>query len=227
MIDVFIAGGVEIPIDAVVHTWEAHTLVFTTSLRSHETRAIVNHWTAAENPPDRVFANMKNHRNALTQKLEPLSVHFVVDAIGEVWQFADTDARCSHCKAHEANSWTVGIEFVCRGDNFAAPQRGHIRQRSSGVIHGDRVSYDDLTAAQIQTGIRLNEALCKVYSLPMRVPETSTGELYNTELPAKYIARFAGCLAHFELERKKRDPGLTLMLAIQERGRELEPRPVA
>jgi N-acetyl-anhydromuramyl-L-alanine amidase AmpD len=221
-IGAFIARGVDVPIDAAVHRWTEHGMHFTCGTR-RETRMVVNHWTAAENSPPRVFESLRDRRNARGLP-EPLSVHFACDALGELWQFADTEARCSHAKAHGANNWSIGIEFICRGDNFAAPSKGIVRDRVTDLIHGKLTTYDTLTPAQVATGIRLNEALCRVYGLPFVVP-VKAGEVYATELPAAYVARFRGCTAHYQLEAKKRDPGLRFMRALRDYADVMSPPP--
>jgi N-acetyl-anhydromuramyl-L-alanine amidase AmpD len=225
---IIIVDGQKVPIDAVVHDWYKTGLEFKNRPKRRSTRVVVNHWTAAENRPEQMFEYMHAHKN-LAGKSEPLSVHFAVDALGELWQFMDASSRGAHCVAHGANDWSVGIEFICRGDNFAAPQKGIVRTRSTGVIHGSLVAYDDLTRAQVRTGIVLNEALCKAYSLPLQVPEKN-GDVYATELPDKYIERLQGSVTHYMLELKKRDNGLTFIRELRDHYRTLSsptPRGVA
>jgi N-acetyl-anhydromuramyl-L-alanine amidase AmpD len=218
----FIARGESVSIAGVdVHTWIEHGMHFTSRMRALPTRAIVNHWTGGENGPSDLYRNLREHRG-LAGIPEPLSVHFAVDAGGEVWQFADTEARCSHARGHGANSWAIGIEFICRG-TAGSPRWTVERERRHDRIHGRMVSYDDLTGAQIETGIRLNAALCEVYKLPLVVPE-SRSDVISGELTAAQVVSFRGCLGHLHVEAQKNDPGLTLLRAIGAFGR-LKPLP--
>jgi N-acetyl-anhydromuramyl-L-alanine amidase AmpD len=223
-VNAIVVRGCHRPIDAIVHTWVKTGLHFTCRMRPSRTRWIVNHWTGSENPPETLHRNMKNAVNSLTKKPEPKSVHFAVDALGEIYQFADTDARCAHAKAHHGNSISIGIEFICRGDDDKMPSRGIVRERQSDIIHGAIVTYDDLTAAQIAAGVELNEVLCAEYKIPLAVPRRGN-DVYSTELPLSFLARFHGCVGHYMLEKKKRDPGLSLMRAIDARARALQPPP--
>ena len=208
-----ITRGVEIDVPFAVRTWKETRYRFHAARNRLLTRAIVVHWTAAENPPAAVFHNMS---------AENLAVHFIVDSSGTVWQMMDTDDRGVH--AGTANAWTIGIEFIGRGSNLKAPVRATIRPRVTEDIHGREVVYDDLMPRQIAAGVKLCETLCNLYGLPLQVPTTSAGELLTGEMSDEYTARFVGVCGHLHLERTKVDPGLTLLRAIQERGRALSDR---
>jgi N-acetylmuramoyl-L-alanine amidase len=208
-----IVRGRPIAVRAIVHGWEKTGLHFTALARTSKTRVIMNHWTGAENPAVQLFENLRRSR---------LSVHFAVDVTGEVWQFMDTEAYGAHCRAYGANAYSVGIEYICRGNNLGAPTRGIIRQRKIDTLHGARVTFDDLSQAQIFAGVALNEALCGAYGLPMRVPELPTGEVLGDVLSAREAAQFTGCAGHLEWEAKKVDPARTLLQEIRDRGRQLQ-----
>lgn len=212
-----IVHGDSVRIDAPVHTWHETGCKFEAPMRG-TTRAVVNHWTGAENPPRHLFENLKRRSN-LAGKLTPLSVQFAIDPMGDIWQFADADARCQHAGAI-ANGWTIGIEYINRGSNRTAPRRGVVREARTETIHGRTILYDAMTPPQIASGVELNELLCRVYELPLRVP-TLRGDIYPTMLPAPLVASYLGALAHFQLNLNKFDPGLELMRAIQARGETL------
>lgn len=211
-----VVGGkaVELRAPWPVHLWTETKMHFTAAARTRPTRAVINHWTGAENPPDRLFENLKKGR---------LSVHFAIDVTGEIWQYMDAHAYGAHCAAQGMNAFSVGIENIGRGNNFGAPNRGILRQRAFETIHGTKVMYDDLTPAQLGAGVALNEALCLAYGLPMRVPEHPKGDVLSLVLSARDAAAFSGCAGHLHFEPKKIDPGLGLLRAIRDRGRALSP----
>lgn len=180
---------------------------------------ITNHTTGAENSPHQMFANMQGHRDEETGAPEPLSVHFAVDPEGRIYQFADTELRCSHVGTL-ANAWTVGIEFICRFTNLNAPRKGTVRTRATDFIHGHAVVYDALTDKQLSIGVKLNEALCELYDLPMQAPLAPSGDVWATVLEGPQLTRYRGCTGHLHYRRAKSDPGLRLLRAIQERGQE-------
>ena len=214
-----IVRGQEVPIGTTVHTWATSGLFFMCRARSEPTRAIMNHWTGSENAPRDVFQHMRDARDELGRP-SPKSVHFFIDQLGEIWQCADTDARCAHAKAMGANAWSIGIEHICRGHNFKASQRGYIRPRVTDIVHGVKLTYDELTPAQVYASCMLNHALCKAYDLPMRVPEKD-GDVLSTTMPPKYAATFRGVLGHYMVERLKVDPAVRLMRSLNAYAREV------
>lgn len=182
------------------------------------TRQITNHTTGAENTPHQMYHNMMTHE--AYGKRSPLSVHFCVDPEGKVYQFADTELLCAHVGT-KANAVTVGIEFVCRFDDFdKVPHKGVQRLRITDRIHGKACTYDALTPAQITTGVALNEALCDLYNLPLVVPMSPAGNVWATALTDTQLSGFKGCTGHLHYKPGKRDPGLRILRAIQERGEE-------
>jgi hypothetical protein len=222
-VSAIIVRGQSVPLRLQVHTWHTTNLFFTCRVRTEETRAVINHWTGSENPPAALVSNMKRAVDA-DKKPAPKSVHFAVDVLGTVYQFCDAHARCGHAKAHGANGWSVGIEFIGRGDDFKVPSRGLTRDRVTDLIHGELTSYDDLTQPQIMAGVELNKTLCQAYGLPLVVP-VKEGLVYPTECPERYLETFRGCMGHLHLEKKKRDPGLTLLRAIRTAGQNLSSPP--
>lgn len=201
-----VCRGLPIDVDFPVRTWAEHHLQWTGRHRT-VTFVVVNHWTAAENPPAAVFANM-------TQK--KLSVHFIVDQGGVVYQTADTELRCAH--AGDMNAASIGIEFINRGSGTTTPNRGHARKLVTETIHGKRVRYFEFTEPQLRAAVKLNRALCGLYGLPLRVPLDDAGQPLARELVPHELAKYSGCLGHLHLESTKMDPGLGLLRALRDAG---------
>ncbi len=223
-----IMRGMRIDIGIRVLTFAETGFEFVGRERTH-TRAIIAHVTGSENPPAAVYENMCTH--AAFGKRMPLSVHFVIDQKGAIYQMADTEMRGAHAVGkggdRSANSWSVGIEFIGRGADWKpVPARGFTRPRAVETIHGVRTAYDELFDAQVTSGVALIEKLCGLYGLPMRVPEDARGEAVLKELDDHAYDTWRGVLGHAHVERGKVDPGLKILRAVQARGRALT-RPVA
>jgi hypothetical protein len=214
MLHAIIVKGESVMVDALVRTWHDHGLKYELPPRS-TTRAVVNHWTGSENPPRALFANLKARTNK-QGKVTPLSIHFAIDQLGEIWQFADADARCQHAGAI-CNGWSIGIEIINRGQDRRVPTRGIVREGRHEIVHGRELSYAAFTPEQIDSAVALNESLCSAYGLPLRVPHLR-GDVYPTVLPAALIASYTGALGHFQLDLDKVDPALEVLRAIHARG---------
>ncbi len=217
-----VARGMPVEIGMVVRTWQDHGWRFMGRNRAY-CRAIVCHWTAAENPAGVMYRNMMNHsvynEKTKTRDAQPLSIHFAVSQKGLVYQLADTELRCVH--AGDANAWSIGIEFIGRGSDLKRPQKGFLRERVTERIQGQKVSYDELLPAQIEAGVKLIEALCHLYQLPIVVPEDGTGAVKLERLDDKTLDRYRGVIGHMHCHPVKYDPGAALLRAVQARGKEI------
>lgn len=214
--------GMPIPVDYAVRGWAETGFRFQGRSRTITT-AIVLHATAAENPPATVYHNLANHaayttRGDETSKIpQPLSIHFVVDKDGIVYQMADTELRASHCAAHGLNNLSIGIEFINRMTT-TVPARGVERELVAEAIHHRRMRYYELLPAQIRTGVRLTRTLCNLYGLPYRVP-LEAGEPMLYALPEAKLRTYTGILGHAHAEENKVDPGLGILRAIADAAR--------
>ncbi len=225
--DIYVRGQ-RVDIGLRVMTFDETGFEFVGRPRTH-TRAILCHMTGAENPPAAVYNNMSRH--AVYGKRQPLSVHFVVDQKGVIYQMADAEMRGAHAigKGGErsANGWSIGIEFIGRGADWKkVPARGFHRPRATEVLHGVETTYEELFPAQIHAGVRLCEALCRLYNLPLRVPEDAHGGVFLRELGDDAYDTFRGVLGHLHVEPGKVDPGAGILRAVQARGRAAS-KPVA
>lgn len=198
-----------------VKTWLDTGMHFGPARMRLQTRWVINHWTGAENSAEQTYRGMREHRNALGMP-EPLSVHFIVDQLGEIFQCADTEARLAHCKAGGGNTYGVGIEVINRGHS-KNPSKGFERSRMNETVHGQLINYGAFFPAQIEAVIALNRSICAAYDLPVRVP-LKDGDVYAGVLPDAYREGYRGCLGHFHLERGKVDPAIDILRRIHESG---------
>lgn len=195
---------------ARVRTWHETGLLFERCRRRKRTDLVCLHWTGAENPPANVFRNMR------AVKPQPLSVHFMIDQAGDIYQMADANAFCAH--AQGVNDRSVGIEIISRGDaGREVPTRDIERDTVIEVIHGKQVKYAAFTAEQVTSTLALVRALCEAYALPMRVP-TADGEVLARAMVEDELERFRGVIGHLHTRAGKRDPGLRLLRLVHGHG---------
>jgi N-acetyl-anhydromuramyl-L-alanine amidase AmpD len=201
------ARGQDVPLWPAVRPWTETGLGFPGLAMRDATKLICLHWTGAENSPAQLHANLVR---------EGLSVHFAIDQLGVIWQFADTDALCAHAKG--ANERAIGIEIINRGSNLTAPDKGVRRAQLTETIHGVKVTYAAFTPQQTEAAILLVTALCRAYKLPMRVPMLGS-DVYASELPPAVKNAFTGVIGHLQWSQgRKLDPGLSLLRLVHARG---------
>lgn len=174
--------------------------------RAHPVTAVVLHHTGAENPPDRMFHNLRNRQPG------PLSVHFAIDQAGKVWQFADpAETVCSH--AGEANGYSIGIEITSRGT--APAVQGWEREAYTDTVHGRRGAFLRFYRAQMLAAYELCEWLCMSFGLPMLVPGEPGDRARRTVMTREELARFRGVIGHYHVTERKRDPSPHLLDEIK------------
>lgn len=195
---------------ATVKTWHETGLLFDKPKPRHEaTTLVVVHWTGSENAPRSVHANLQ---------AEGLSVHFVIDQFGVVWQMCDVNALCAH--AEGVNVRSVGIEMISRGNARNVPTRGVERPVITERIHNQPVVYAGFTVEQQVACIQLVSTLCAHYQLPMRVP--MDGEhVRATRLTPNELRTYRGVIGHLHAmppKRTKCDPGLRMLELVHMHG---------
>lgn len=192
-------------VDAPVTTYrERQDLSFPKLRQRAETRAVVWHHTGGENGAVGVHA---------TLLARELSVHFLIDSLGSIHQYCDTEARCSHAGA--ANGYSIGVEIANRA-NRVTFARGIRRTLVREEIHGVDATCTTFVPAQLASALALADTLSAAYGLPMAVPMFGA-HVHAGVVNASELASFRGHLGHFHVSDRKRDPGLVLMEAIAAR----------
>ncbi|KAA0213206.1 MAG: N-acetylmuramoyl-L-alanine amidase [Leptolyngbya sp. PLA3] len=165
-----------------------------------------------------------------------LSVHFMLDLDGTIYQTLDLKERAWH--ATKANSRSVGIEIANIGAyppgdatltrwythdgaglRMVIPGDGGVRtpgfvarparpQPVRGVVQGQRLEMYDLTDAQYDALIHLTAALTQIFPLiACDYPRDAQGALVQGVLSEEEWEGFAGVLGHFHVQQNKVDPG--------------------
>ncbi len=157
--------------------------------RRTETKAVVLHWTGGEGGGAQVFRVLKERG---------LSVHFLIDRQGVVWQYADAALRCAH--VGPGNARTIGIEMTNAANGKSTVYPPYVE-----TIHGKRFRCTPFSPEQTATAKVLVKALCDAYGLPFATPSIST------VLEPKVLREYRGVLGHFHFTRRKVDPGNKLL----------------
>lgn len=162
-----------------------------------------------------------------------LSVHFMLDVDGTIYQTLDLKERARH--AGSANDRSIGVEIaqmgayakpetldkwyerdvsgVVRLKNASAylPSRGLLLARNDlikGEINGTLLHQYDFTEAQYDALIRLTAAINRVLPrVALVAPAHGTGDVTNHVLSAEELANHRGLIGHYHLTKDKSDPG--------------------
>ncbi len=167
--------------------------------------------------------------------LRGLSVHFLLDVDGTLYQTLDLAHRARH--AGSSNSRSIGIEIAHFGaypkgsktlkqrwqltsdgleinlpENLGPPPGGPFFAASAemheGRINGSQLLQPDFTEAQYVTLSHLTDALIKIFpKIKRQVPRLANGDVDPNVLSADSLANFQGVLGHWHVTKKKIDPG--------------------
>lgn len=193
-----IAGNDPIYCGADVRHWMDTGLGFGPRRPRKSTRAVVLHWTGGTGDAKQVHATLRKRR---------LSVHFIVDEQGVVWQCMDADAIGAHAGGAKAtlsaNPWSVGIEIVCPGNRRAEGWTMDFER-----IHGVEVAVSQYRPAQAIAARQLCRALCDAYRVPFIYPEHAKAMSRNE------LSQWRGLLGHLHVTPQKLDPGSRILSQI-------------
>lgn len=147
-----------------------------------------------------------------------LSVHFMIDTDGTIYQSLDVKERAWH--ATRANSRSVGVEIAHPG-GYPVDQSGvldewyrqhDVKPARSGAIIGDIQGQPyrmyDFTAAQYESLIQLTAALCTALPrISCDYPRESDGRVINHVLTESQFLSHHGLIGHYHIQQEKQDPG--------------------
>lgn len=147
-----------------------------------------------------------------------LSVHFMIDTDGTIYQLLDVKERAWH--ATRANSRSVGVEMANIGAyppeqvsllNEWYAQHPVKPARSvavSGTIQGQQYVMYDFTAAQYQSLIQLTAALCGALPrIACDYPREPDGLVINHVVIEDQFQAHHGLIGHYHIQAEKQDPG--------------------
>ena len=166
-----------------------------------------------------------------------LSVHFMLDLDGTIYQTLDVKERAWH--ATSSNTRSVGIEIANIGAypvdepapfdawyrrnadrvELSNPALESLRKRGAilrpareelvvGKIQGKTLRQYDFTPAQYEALIRLTATLCALFpEIRCDYPRDNAGKLRLEKLPDADLRSYQGILGHYHIQTNKVDPG--------------------
>jgi len=155
----------------------------------------------------------RSHDTYETLQQRGLSVHFILDDDGTLYQTLDVRERAYHIGGN--NAMSVGIEIDSRavaGKYPDAYDEAHQKKYKVGprrvkldTIHGMKIKGFDYSDAQYATLIKLAKVLLEVFPLiKSDFPRNSAGNVIKTELTSP--KKHQGFICHFQVTRHKVDP---------------------
>jgi len=163
-----------------------------------------------------------------------LSVHFLIDLDGTIYQTLDLKEAAHH--ATKANGRSVGVEIANVGaydaddprsplgrwygtddqgrTTLKVPGEGGPTYRPSrdepvvGTVQGRRLRQYDLTSAQYEALAKLSATLAAIFpKLPLDAPRGADGQVLDCKLKDDLYLGYAGLLGHYHVQANKVDPG--------------------
>jgi hypothetical protein len=208
--DFIICNATNIPIgwDKVVHwTDEGGLSAKKGCYREHYgTRDVwyfVNHWD--------VCLSARRCQSVLDKR--GISVHFLLDNDGTIYQTMDTSHIGWHAGGRTANNHSIGIEisnayypkYQSWYEKNGFGKRPLIKQAR---VHGKRMSdHLGFYPVQIEALKALWKAISVAYDLPLDTPRKDDGSEYGHVHPDTVKGNFRGFIHHYNLTRKKIDCG--------------------
>ena len=145
-----------------------------------------------------------------------LSIHFMLDADGTVYQALDA-AREEAWHARPTNRWSVGIEV----NNPVSPRFAAATGRAveAVTVHGHEERALAFTPAQVHAVILLAGALSDALGVPRVLPAgDGPGGVSATVDPRVASGEFRGHAGHYHVTDAKWDPGTSLWAPLREAG---------
>jgi N-acetylmuramoyl-L-alanine amidase len=166
--------------------------------------------------------------------LRGLSVHFMLDVDGTIYQTLDLKESAWH--ATISNQRSIGIEIANMGA-YAEGEKdpfekwyekdgdgyrlkvpdGHLRTPGyvgrpvrfvTGTIQGRNLRQFDLTPEQYDSLIKLTAALCRIFpKLKCDAPRDAQGNIVPHKLADEEWKNYQGILGHYHVQKNKVDPG--------------------
>jgi N-acetylmuramoyl-L-alanine amidase len=149
-----------------------------------------------------------------TLKARGLSVHFMIDVDGTIYQTLDVKERAWH--ATKANNRSVGVEMANIGafpiDQANLLQLWHANHPAAqsvfGEVQGKMLRMYDFSPQQYESLIKLTAALCRALpEIKCDYPRDGSGHLITHVLSAEEFANYHGILGHYHVQVEKFDPG--------------------
>ena len=174
--------------------------------------SFVNHWDVCLN--SKSCAKVLNNRG--------LSVHFLIDNDGTIYQLCDINHMCFHAGS-KVNKSSIGVEIA---NSYYPKYQSWYKKRGFGerpIISGESVhghKMDDFMGfypVQIQALQALWKSINESVGLPLDCPVDSEGNTLKTVDAKCARGTFKGFISHYHITKKKIDcAGLDIQKLLKE-----------
>lgn len=145
-------------------------------------------------------------------KKRGISVHFMIDNDGTIYQSLDTNDVGWHAGGRRWNDWSIGVEisnaYYPKYQNWYAKRFGPRPVISGAKVHG-RSMKDHLGfyPVQMQAAQALWEACAAAHGIPLKTPRNDSGGEYGHVHKPSVDGDFRGIIHHYNLTSRKIDCG--------------------
>jgi len=180
---------------------------------SRKIRLFTNHWD--------VCLSSRSCQSVLNKK--GISVHFMIDNDGTIYQSIDMQHACWHASSERANRASVGVEisnayYLKYQDWYIKNGHGQRALVENSRCHGkDLDPYLDFYPVQIRALKALWKAIHEGLEIPYEAPLSQFGNTStNYEQNVKY-GDFKGFVSHYHVAKNKKDcANLDIKLLLEE-----------
>jgi len=173
---------------------------------------IVLHWTAGEGHASTTKATLDRR---------DLSVDFVIDRVGTVWQMNPNPLKYKTQHAGWMNERSIGVEitnFGYRKELSDVPRKGRDRSHTLSYVQGRRLKLADFYFAQERAVKALCDVICYACGIPRQVLREKDGVMCTSKALNASLKEFSGVVGHYAVSSRKIDPGTALMYSLIEYG---------
>lgn len=136
-----------------------------------------------------------------------LSIHFLVDVDGTIYQALDLRDQAWH--ATIANARSIGVEIANLGAYPpGSPEIAKAGERVRGAAQGRELEQPAFTRAQYESLAKLAAAVCAMFpGIEVEAPRDADGRVRTGVLAEPEWNAFHGILGHLHVQANKSDPG--------------------
>ena len=191
---------------------KADTKNYSSYFEKRKINSFVNHWDVCLN--SKSCASVLNDRG--------LSVHFLIDNDGTIYQMCDINHMCFHAGS-KVNPTSIGVEisnaYYLKYQNWYVKNGfGERPLVENEVLHGSKIDpFTGFYPVQIDALKALWQSINENIGIPLETPLDSKGETLKRTHAKCASGTFKGYVSHYHITRKKIDcAGLDIKSLLSE-----------
>lgn len=191
---------------------KANTQNYRSYFEKRKINSFVNHWD--------VCLNSKSCARVLNKR--GLSVHFLIDNDGTIYQLCDINHMCFHAGS-KVNPTSIGVEisnaYYPKYQNWYVKNGYGERPLAEGAsVHGRSMdTFTDFYPVQKEALKALWQSIHENIGIPLATPLDDLGETLKTTSQKSARGTFKGFISHYHITRKKIDcAGLDIKQLLSE-----------